>query len=412
MTDLLRSPDPLRGRGGSVTVREVLDSAVKRIDNELKQEPAVRADLLGVIGRSYDALGQYDAAARVLKTAVALRQRVHDTGRALAEDEAELAVDLHASGHDTTAGDSVARLAIRTAREQLRPDDPALADILTLTAHVIDEKGHPAQAESLFVEAISILRRQPRVDRLALSDALRSLGEHYWGRQEMASAETLYAQALALRRDTLPPGHPDIGDLDARLGDVLAKEGKPEAERYLRDGIAIKQRTLGPTHPSALENLDDLAHLLAKRGDYAAAESLLTIEVKGSSRAGPDGERLAAEALGGLAHIALLQGDTARALAGFEEQLRLYQRITPPNETFSYGGLLADMGDIYASQRRFGEAEPLILKALAGARGQFGDTNSITRSFAKEAADMYDRWGKPDQAREYRLLAGSTPASK
>jgi len=413
VADLLRSPDPLRGRGGAITVREVLDSAVVRIDGELRDEPVVRADLLGVIGRSYQGLGLYDQADRVLGTAVVLRERVHDSGRALAEDEAALAAALNESAADSTdVGDSVAEVAVRTARQGLRPDDPALARILTTTAHVIDDDGHPARAESLLVESVGILRRQPHVDRLALSEALRVLGGHRWGREELASAETLYAQALTLRRDTLGAGHPDVGDLDARMGDVLAQEGKPDAERYLRDGIAIKQRTLGVAHPDVLENLWDLAHLLGKRGEYPQAESLMTLVVDGSRRTGPSGERITAEGISGLAQLALLKGDTARALAGFKEALRIYERITPPSRQYAYGGLLADLAGIDIAQGRFAEAEPLVSRSLDAARRQFGDTNSITRSFAKELAELYERWGKPDRAREYRRLADSTPASR
>jgi hypothetical protein len=413
VTDLLRSPDPLRGRGGAITVREVLDSAVVRIDTELRDEPTVRADLLGVIGRSYDGLGLYGEASRVLGTAVALRKRMHESGQALADDEAELAADLHESGADTNgSGESVAEEAIRTARQRLRPDDPALARILTLTAHVIDESGHPARAESLMVESIAILQRRLPPDRLALSDAIRMLGRHRWARLELASAETLYAQALALRRDTLGAGHPDVGDLEARLGDVLAQEGKPEAERYLREGIAIKQRALGADHPAALENLYDLAHFLAKRGEYAQAESLLTLEVNGSRRAGPDAEQLTAEALGGLASVALMKGDTSRGLAGLKEERRIYERITPPDDAYRYGGVLDEIAEVYIAQRRFADAEPLLLRTLDSARRQFGDTNPRTRGCAKRLAELYERWGKPDNAREYRRLADSTAAPR
>jgi tetratricopeptide (TPR) repeat protein len=386
---------------------------VVRIDGELREEPAVRADLLGVIGRSYYGLGLYDEARRVLGTAVALRQRVHDTGPALAEDEAFLAQAMHDAGDDaSTTDDSIALLAIRTARHNLPADDPRLARILTTTARIIDESGHPARAESLLMEAIAILHRQPHVDRLLLSDALRTLGAHRWAHVDLASAETLYVQALALRRDTLGAGHPDVGDLDARLGEVLAQEGKPEAERYLREGIAVKQRTLGAAHPAVLQNLEDLGWLLGQRGDYTQAESLLTLVVDGSKRFSPEGNQVTAEGLVGLGDIALERGDTTRALSGYREAWRLYARITPPAEEYSYGGVLERIAEIDIAQGRFGDAEPLLLRSLKGARSQFGDANPRTQKGFRELAELYELWGKPNRAREYRLLAGSTPAPR
>ena len=93
-------------------------------------------------------MGLYDEARRALETAVALRHGVHDTGRALAEDEAFLAQATHdASDDPSTKDDSIAFAAIRTARRYLRPDDPALARILTTTAHIVHENGHPTLAE-------------------------------------------------------------------------------------------------------------------------------------------------------------------------------------------------------------------------------------------------------------------------
>ncbi len=48
LTELLRSPDPFRGRGAAITVREVLDSAVQRLPRELGRQPGLQADLLGL----------------------------------------------------------------------------------------------------------------------------------------------------------------------------------------------------------------------------------------------------------------------------------------------------------------------------------------------------------------------------
>ena len=412
VTDLLRSPDPYHGHGATTTVREVLDSAVPRINGELRDQPEVRADLLGVIGRSYYGLGLYEQATRALDTAVVLRQGMHESGRALAENEALLAQAMHEGSDTTEAADSVARAAIRTARQSLRPDDPALAPILTSAAHVINELGRPAQAESLNIEAITILRGQPHVDRLLLSQALGDLGEHRrWAREDLVSAETLFAQALALGRDTLGADRVEVGDLEARLGEVLGREGKPEAERYLREGIAIKQRVLGPAHPDVLQNLEDLAYVMQHRGDYAPAESLLTLVVAGSKQAHPGGDRVTAEALASIGHVALMRADTARALALDREALDLYQRDTPPSEQYTYAGLFQDIADIDMSQGRFQEAERLLLTALDAARRHFGDASSYTGYCWRSLARLYQRWGKPERAREYQRLAQSAPSS-
>ena len=70
MRDVFRVADPSSARGNSVTVREVLDAAVKRIDTDLHTEPQLRTRLLMSMGQAYNGLGLWDQAAQLLERVV------------------------------------------------------------------------------------------------------------------------------------------------------------------------------------------------------------------------------------------------------------------------------------------------------------------------------------------------------
>ncbi len=412
LTDLLRSPDPYRGRGAAITVREVLDSAVVRLQRELGDQPRLRADLLAVMGRSYFGLGLYEDARRALDSALVLRRRTGDVGLALAEDEVLLARIALDHGVNVGSADSLARSALETARRSLRPGDPRLAAILSRVAWVHSFRGREAAAESLLAQAITIFRRQQRIDRLELSGALQNLGMVHWQRADWSGAEPLFREALELRRDTLGSQHADVGKLSGFLGDILRKQGKPDAERYLREGVAIQQRALGARHPEAAENVFYLADLLADRGDLAPAESLYREVLGAYQQMNPDGYHMTATLLARLGRLALRRGDTAGAESEFQAALAMFERVTPPEQRWTFGGLLQSLGKLRTAQRRYTEAERLLLEAFSNASTQWGERSPAAQQTAGLLVALYEAWEKPEKAREYRQKLEQADATR
>ena len=72
---LFDSNDPRNGRGDRTTARQLLDRAVPRIDNTLKDAPEVRARLLDTMGGIYTRLGDYKEANQLLSQSIEIRKR-------------------------------------------------------------------------------------------------------------------------------------------------------------------------------------------------------------------------------------------------------------------------------------------------------------------------------------------------
>ncbi|HEX2250310.1 MAG TPA: protein kinase [Gemmatimonadales bacterium] len=212
LVDLLRAPDPYRGRGGAITVRELLDSAVARIDRELIGQPELRAELLSVMGRSYWGLGLPSRSRAILESAITLRQRTRGDAFELLQDQAT-AGRIAFEESDYAAAESLGRASLATGRRLFGERHPSLTPALLNLTFTLRNLGRDSEADSLLLEAVAIQRTQPRDSIGSLATTLAAFASSRWARADWVGADTLYREALALRREALGDEHPDVGAL-------------------------------------------------------------------------------------------------------------------------------------------------------------------------------------------------------
>jgi tetratricopeptide (TPR) repeat protein len=105
---------------------------------------------------------------------------------------------------------------------------------------------------------------------------LSNLAAALRGQGQLAEARSLLEEALAITRETLGPDHQSIPGYQVNLARVYLAENDPSgAETLLRDALARQQRTsaAGDWRLAATQGM--LGGLLARRGEYEAAEALL-----------------------------------------------------------------------------------------------------------------------------------------
>ncbi|UCD24208.1 MAG: serine/threonine protein kinase, partial [Gemmatimonadota bacterium] len=77
LVDLFRTADPVEGFGDTVRVRTILDRSTDRIDDDLQDQPEIRARLTNVLARVYGNLGLHDEALELHRKAVDLQRELH-----------------------------------------------------------------------------------------------------------------------------------------------------------------------------------------------------------------------------------------------------------------------------------------------------------------------------------------------
>ena len=221
MKDMLGGVGPSVARGRDTTLlREVLDTTIRRLDTELRDQPEVAADLRHTLGVASSQIGDYDRAVALWREAIAMRRALGDTG------SIELAVTLH-----------------------------ELGDLLGRMDQV-------AEAEAALVETLAIRRRILGSDHFDVGTTLAAIANNIGSNRSAEERVTLLCEAVAIQRT-----RSDRGDELAKtlmiLGSVLARDNRhDEAETSLRESVAIR-RALGDFHPHLAESLGMLARALS-----------------------------------------------------------------------------------------------------------------------------------------------------
>mgnify|MGYP006174016275 CR=1 FL=1 len=91
LVDLFQGSDPTQANDGSTTARQMLDQGRESVRTELKDQPTVQAQMMGIIGTVYQNLGLYDEAHPVLTEAVAIHRRMDDASPQFASTLLQLA---------------------------------------------------------------------------------------------------------------------------------------------------------------------------------------------------------------------------------------------------------------------------------------------------------------------------------
>jgi len=441
-------PDP------HLEVHTALDRAAERIGVKFAGQPEVEGSIRDTIGQAYIDLGQYQKAREQLERALALRSKLFGEGdpktlrtsHRLARtayllgnyQEAEELTSKTLAGQRRLFGvknretlismnglaiiydlegkygqaEELQRQTLELRRRALGPEDPDTLSSMGNLAWVYLRQGKYAQAEALLTQTVEIRRRVRGPEAPDTLNSMGNLASAYADQGKYAQAEALFSQTLESMRRVIGPEHDNTLETMDDLAGVYASEGKYEqAEGLFSQTLETCRRVRGPAHPLTLGVVSDLASMYQRQGKYALAE------------------RYAAQALAGLRHtlgpehpdtmnsasdlaLALVsEGKFAESETLAREAVETDRKKRPDDwQCFRAESLL---GASLAGQKKYGEAEPLLLEGYQGMaarkeRIRVPDWCHLDR--AREwIAKLYQAWGKPEKAAEWKSQGNAAP---
>jgi non-specific serine/threonine protein kinase/serine/threonine-protein kinase len=176
LTGLFQEVDPARSRGETITLREVLDQASEKIEEELADEPIVQARLMHVMGRTYYAISLSAEAVRFLERALAIRREALGRDHPDSMETMEWLADAyHWNAQDPECRAMYTEL-FEARRRVLGPEHP---DTLFARLELIERNDIVSpEAEPALLETLATLRRVAGSDAYATRTAIRALGDH------------------------------------------------------------------------------------------------------------------------------------------------------------------------------------------------------------------------------------------
>jgi tetratricopeptide (TPR) repeat protein/predicted Ser/Thr protein kinase len=208
---------------------------------------------------------------------------------------------------------------------------------------------------------------------LVQAEVYATLGGLYQQLGRLDGADSLLQTALDRRRALEGPAHPDVGASLVALGLLRADQARFEdAERLVRQGLAVSRTRLAPNDPAVVRATDALGSVLAERGSYAAAitvlDSAARLHAAGADSATPElaaSLRELASAHFYAGHLDVADSIDRRVLA---MSRRLYGDRHP-----SVSADLVNLGAVQHEQGHYAEAERYYRQALAITRAWYGE---------------------------------------
>ena len=177
---------------------------------------------------------------------------------------------------DFAAAELTTRAALTLRTSVLGPRHPQTAAAMVQLGDLYQEfLGRPAEAESLYREALAIQTEALGADNMILVHVLGSLADLLSAQGDHAEAEALRRRNLELHRTVLGPDHPSYAVSMSLLAAELEAQGRlDEAGRMASEALALHRRARGAQHVATAGTLHTLADIRRAQGRYDEAAAL------------------------------------------------------------------------------------------------------------------------------------------
>ena len=445
-------PDP------NLTVRMALDRAASRIEGKFAKQPLLEASIRHRIANVYVDLGLYPEAESQYERALAIRRReLGDKNLATFSTMASLAAAYERSGNLKKAA-PLYREVFEKERRVLGEQHPSTLGTMNGLAVTYMDEGDYVQSAAL-LEKLVPMEEHVFGDRdLQTLRAMGNLGAGYLAMRKDSLAEPILSKSLELKRKWLGSENPETLDTMTNLAELYRDRGEyDKAEPLTAAALAAYRRVLGVHHPSATNSMNSLAELYVESGKYPQAEALFEEALESARSVGREKHPFALASLFGLAEAYEGEGrlaqaesvytkvfesrrdvlgnehpDTLDTLASLakvrigeqhypqaeaplRQALAGYEKTVPDSwERYDCEALL---GVSLAGQKRFTEAEPLLVAGYEGMLQQKDSASASERSDLPKRADsivnFYRDWGKPEKVAEWqRKVQGAKEAAR
>ena len=327
----------------------------------LASTPAIQAEVYRTLGRSYQELGEFEKAARMLDWSIKINQLV------FGERSAEAAQVLHDLGIlDIDRGRFAdAEAALQHAfhlREQLA-DDSALATATSALGRLAYERGDAKRAIELLSTAMET-QSKIRPNSAELAASFGGLSEAYLHLGDYPKADLYGQKAMALHTHFFGELHPSVAEDLGNLGNVQTQWSHyDKAETYFRRSFEIYRKYYGEEHPRAVVMLGYVAQSLMYQERNVEAEKLFLKVLAATEQIYGKTHQKVALALVGLSSVHLRLGQSTAAIAENSRALDIYRSTFGEEHEYTVIAL-ANLATVYLEARQYAKAETLTRKAV------------------------------------------------
>jgi len=364
LQEMLQGVGPSVSLGRDTTMlREILDRTAERVGKEMANQPAVEAELRGLIGKLYLEIGNYDRAEQMERVALALNRKLSGPESQTASLLNDLGQALWKQGKLAEA-EEVDREALDIRRRLFGNMNADVATSINDLASVYRRQRKLTEAEALIREALEIRQKLFGNEHLEVADSLHNLCVILGDVGKRAESETTAREMLAMRRRLLGDEHVLVAAALMDVAWAIGFTGKTaEAESLEKEALAMRRKLLGDAHPDVANNLSILADRMRQRGNLAESHSILNAALSIQRKLLGDDHPATIDSLRTLGLVLEAEGKWEEAETTHRETLSL-RRKRDGNEDRATLAEVEGLIRALKAQNKFADAEQVLNEAL------------------------------------------------
>ncbi len=329
--DLLATVYPERTRGEPVTVRYILNNAERGLAERFVDSSLAEAEVRDALGRTYQKLGDYDAAETHFERALQIR------------------------------------------RQQLGAEDPLTLASLNQLGQLYSQQGRYAEAEVLLTQALDLRTRLLGQEHPDTLESMSDLAWQYACEARFEEGMALASQALQIGRQVLGDEHPIV--LKAMISVVLPQAATlnyAEVEGLAAEGHDAAQRVLGAEHEITLSFLNALTCIHRMRGETDVAVELAQQALETGRRVFGEEHAVTILAMSNLGRAYLAQGRLEEAAPLLTRSAELVSEVLGEDHAATVI-IRFSLSYLLAAQGRYDERDALLLDVFEASRQMHGE---------------------------------------
>jgi serine/threonine protein kinase/tetratricopeptide (TPR) repeat protein len=294
MGGMLAGVGPSVAAGRDTTLlREILDDTIRRLDQTMKDQPEVGANIRTKLAAVYIDVGDLAKGEALAREALAGSEKIY--GRKGEDVALALATLAMARLRQVQGAESetLVREALAMVRQLPGAHPDKIGPDLLLLGMALAQQGKLPEAEAALRGALAIARAHPDLEELSVDAILTQLASVLQKEGRLGEAEPMLREALDLQEKRLGREHPLVGYSKAELAKVLVAQRKfPESEAAMREALSVLEKSFGPEHPNLWDFRLNQAlialHLRKPAEAEAMVQELIAIKGKVLGREHPD----------------------------------------------------------------------------------------------------------------------------
>jgi len=391
---------------GQKTVKEILDETAKQLENgEFSNQPEIKVELEQIIAECYYGQGNYALASKYTQEYLDLHRKLYGENdiKTLAAS-ARRAFMLFSEGKLTESEKDYRKILplMRNEKQKGNINAENLASALNNFGYLRRTQGDSKEAELSFRESLALSSQMPKESLYIIGPTRSTLASTLADQGRFEEALQTAREAVAEYRQHEETDTPNFGFTLTVLGGFLTEKGDfAEADANLLEAEAIFRKLLVPSNLWSGDNLRNQAISYYQQGRYAESLSKITETLK-----------IYRESFGtyydnyptALIINGLILAKTGQPQEG-ETILREAGKIRTeslPKEHYWVAQANSALGECLTIEKRYNEAEPLLLESYETLKSSQGASNPRTQIALRRVVALYENWGKLETATKYR----------